>query len=65
MIVRYLEVARRHGLVVTGGTDFHGGGLATRVPPGSVRVPPEVAPALRARWRELTGHPAEAAGSGP
>jgi 3',5'-nucleoside bisphosphate phosphatase len=65
MIVWYLEVARRHGLIVTGGTDFHGGGLATRVPPGSVRVPAEVAPALRARWRELIGHPAEAAGSGP
>jgi len=51
MIARYLEVARRHELVATGGTDFHGGGLATRVPPGSVRVPADVVPALRARWQ--------------
>jgi len=50
MIASYLEVARRHGLVVTGGTDYHGGGLATRVPPGSVAVPAEVVPGLRARW---------------
>jgi 3',5'-nucleoside bisphosphate phosphatase len=52
MVAQYLDVARRHGLVVTGGTDFHGGGLATRVAPGSMRVPPEVVPALRARWQE-------------
>ena len=49
MTAFFVEVARRHGLVVTGGTDFHGGGLATSVPPGSVAVPPEVVPALRAR----------------
>jgi len=60
MTARYLEVARRHGLVATGGTDFHGGGLATRVPPGSVRVPADVVPALRARWQE-----AQKAAGGP
>ena len=70
MIARYLEVARRHGLVATGGTDFHGGGLATRVAPGSVRVPPEVVPALRARWQEAHPWPAPqaqkaAGGRGP
>lgn len=53
MVEMYLEVARRYGLVVTGGTDFHGGGLATRAPLGSVPVPPEVVPALRARWEAL------------
>lgn len=45
-----VEMARRYGLVVTGGTDFHGGGSATRVPLGSVEVPPDVVPALRRRW---------------
>lgn len=59
MIARFLDVARRHGLVVTGGTDFHGGGLGTRVPPGSVRVPPEVVPALRARWEVAAARPRE------
>jgi hypothetical protein len=62
MTARYLEVARRHGLIATGGTDFHGGGLATRVPPGSVRVPADVVPALRARWQEApkaAGGPAQ------
>jgi 3',5'-nucleoside bisphosphate phosphatase len=57
MTARCVEVARRHGLIVTGGTDFHGGGLATRVPPGSVRVPAEVVPALRARWQEAAKRP--------
>ncbi|HEV2359553.1 MAG TPA: PHP domain-containing protein [bacterium] len=55
MIASYLDVARRYRLIVTGGTDFHGGGLATRVPLGSVPVPPEVLPALRARWETLGG----------
>lgn len=58
MTTRYLEVARRHGLVATGGTDFHGGGQATRVPLGSVAVPPEAVAALRARWQQL-GVPAQ------
>jgi predicted metal-dependent phosphoesterase TrpH len=55
MIASYLEVARRHDLIVTGGTDFHGGSLATRVPLGSVAVPAGVVPALRARWERLAG----------
>lgn len=55
MVAAYLEVARRHGLIATGGTDFHGGGLATRVPLGSVDVPPDVVPALRARWQASRG----------
>jgi predicted metal-dependent phosphoesterase TrpH len=53
MIQEYRRLAERHGLVVTGGTDYHGGGLATRVPMGSVAVPPDVVPALRARWTSL------------
>jgi predicted metal-dependent phosphoesterase TrpH len=49
----YLELARQYGLVATGGTDYHGGGIATRVPLGSVEIPPDVVPALRARWAAL------------
>ena len=58
MTARFLAVAQRHGLVATGGTDFHGGGLATRVPPGSVPVPAEVVSALRGRWEALARSPA-------
>jgi 3',5'-nucleoside bisphosphate phosphatase len=53
MVVEYRRLAELHGLVVTGGTDYHGGGLATRVPLGSVPVPPDVVPGLRARWETL------------
>lgn len=42
-----LGTARRHGLLVTGGTDFHGGGLATDVPLGSQHVPDAVVAPLR------------------
>jgi hypothetical protein len=49
MVERYLAVARRHGLLVTGGTDFHGADLATRVPLGSQYVPPEAPQRLRER----------------
>src|SRR5207247_6711782 len=51
MIATYRAAATRYGLVMTGGTDYHGGGLATRAALGGVPVPAEVAPALRARWR--------------
>jgi 3',5'-nucleoside bisphosphate phosphatase len=53
MVEVYRQLAVRHGLVVTGGTDYHGGGLATRAPLGSVAVPADVVPALRARWTSL------------
>lgn len=53
MVLSYLSLARQYGLVATGGTDFHGGGLATRVPLGSVLIPSDVLPALRARWEAL------------
>lgn len=55
MISAYLTLARRYGLVATGGTDYHGGGVSTRVPLGSVEVPPEAVPALRERWVALRG----------
>ncbi len=44
-----LELAARYSLLVTGGTDFHGGTLATRVPLGSQYVPPEVVDRLKMR----------------
>jgi predicted metal-dependent phosphoesterase TrpH len=53
MVAEYRHLAERYGLAVTGGTDYHGGGLATRVPLGSVPIPPEVVPELRARWEAL------------
>lgn len=45
----YLRLARRHDLVPTGGTDFHGTGVAHRRPLGGVYVPPECVEALAAR----------------
>ncbi|MDR7426825.1 MAG: PHP domain-containing protein [Armatimonadota bacterium] len=51
MVERYLQIARSRGLLVTGGTDFHGGDLATRLPPGSQYVPPEAVDRLRERAR--------------
>ncbi len=51
MVNRYLEIARRHGLLITGGTDFHGGDLATKVPPGSQYVPAECVEKLRERHK--------------
>jgi hypothetical protein len=45
----YLALAARHGLVATGGTDFHGTGVAHRRPLGGTYVPPECVAALEAR----------------
>ncbi len=46
--VRYLALAERHGLVPTGGSDFHGRGEHGS-PLGGVRVPPASIEALEAR----------------
>jgi len=48
-VTRYLDIAKQHGLLVTGGTDFHGGELATKVPPGSQYVPVECVVKLKER----------------
>ena len=45
----YLALAQRHGLVATGGTDYHGGGGAHRRPLGSVAIPPQCVDDLAAR----------------
>lgn len=63
MVAFYVDVARRHGLVVTGGTDYHGGGMATRAPLGSVSVPPAAVTALRACWEALRARRGDAASS--
>ncbi len=55
MITRYLDVAKQHGLLVTGGTDFHGGDLATKVPPGSQYVPVECVVELKERYQQKKG----------
>lgn len=48
LVEHYAALARRYGLLITGGTDFHGGLLATRVPVGSQYVPEEVVAPIRA-----------------
>lgn len=52
MTAHFMELAERYHLLVTGGTDFHGGDLATRVAIGSQYVPPEVVERLKARHAE-------------
>jgi predicted metal-dependent phosphoesterase TrpH len=47
-VERYTALARHHGLLVTGGTDFHGNDLATGVPVGSQYVPEAVIEPFRA-----------------
>lgn len=44
---QYHDLAVRFGLLVTGGTDFHGGGLATGVPVGGQYVPETVVEPIR------------------
>jgi len=45
----YLALAKRYGLVATGGTDFHGTGVAHRRPLGGTWLPPETVATLAAR----------------
>jgi predicted metal-dependent phosphoesterase TrpH len=48
-----VRLAAKHSLVVTGGTDYHGGGITTAGAPGARDVPVEVVEALRARAEEV------------
>lgn len=50
---RYLELARRHDLVVTGGSDYHGPRSPHKAELGSVPVPEAAALELKERWRRL------------
>ncbi len=46
---RYLEIARRHGLAVSGGSDFHGEPSHDATDIGGVSLPPELFQALERR----------------
>jgi predicted metal-dependent phosphoesterase TrpH len=48
-----VRLAEKHGLLVTGGTDYHGGGITTADAPGARPVPVGVVDALRARAEEV------------
>jgi predicted metal-dependent phosphoesterase TrpH len=48
MVEHYKGIAKRFGLLITGGTDFHGGTLATKVSLGQQYVPEEIIPPIRA-----------------
>jgi hypothetical protein len=49
--VRYRELARRHDLLVTGGSDYHGD-PARALLPGSAMLPPDEWQRLQARARQ-------------
>ncbi len=49
MVTHFLEITQRLGLLTTGGTDFHGGDLATKTLPGHQYVPEECVVELKAR----------------
>lgn len=49
---RYLAICREHGLVATGGSDYHGPQTGRTNPPGSPRVPPAAWEGLRAKAEE-------------
>lgn len=54
MVEACRALAARYRLVATGGTDYHGGGARTgHAALGSVPMPAEVVPALRARWTSM------------
>ena len=49
--LRYLRTARDFGLLVTGGSDYHGDSAHRKGGPGSTSLPPEHWDALRSRQR--------------
>lgn len=51
---RYLALARRLGLLVTGGSDFHGDPSHGPAAPGSVVLPPDDYARFESRWRATT-----------
>jgi predicted metal-dependent phosphoesterase TrpH len=46
-VAQYAALAAQYGLLITGGTDFHGGGLVTGVPVGGQYVPESIVAPLR------------------
>ncbi|MDI7246806.1 MAG: PHP domain-containing protein [Bacillota bacterium] len=59
---RWVEAARRHGLIVTGGSDFHGVAPDEPAVLGDVFVPGSVVDDLDMRWRELAAGEGKRAG---
>ncbi|MGH7279326.1 MAG: PHP domain-containing protein, partial [Candidatus Rokuibacteriota bacterium] len=51
----YLEICRAHGLLATGGSDYHGSHTGRTNPPGTPAVPLRVADELRERAERLRG----------
>lgn len=49
-VAHWSAVAAQYGLLLTGGTDFHGGSLATRATIGSQYVPADVVEQLKVRY---------------
>lgn len=47
-----LQMARKFGLIPTGGSDFHGGGILSQAVLGAIRVPPESLARLEAVTRQ-------------
>lgn len=52
MQAHFLSLANQHNLLVTGGTDYHGEGFATKAAIGSQYVPPEVVEKLKERYAQ-------------
>lgn len=48
-----VKLARKHNLIVTGGSDFHGPGITEASEPGVVYVPQSMVSALAARARKI------------
>jgi 3',5'-nucleoside bisphosphate phosphatase len=48
---RYLSLAARLGIVVTGGSDFHGDPQHGPAAPGAVSLPPDRFDLLKSRWQ--------------
>ena len=53
----YLALCRVHGLVATGGSDYHGPHAGRANPPGTPRVPMTAVDELRSRAASISGHP--------
>ena len=48
-------IARRHGLAPSGGSDFHGEGVAVNAVLGQPPIPDRVLEGMRASWRRSSG----------
>lgn len=63
---RWVEIAGQRGLIVTGGSDFHGVAPDEPAVLGGVRAPDWIVDALDRRWRELVASaPSADGGNGP